>query len=271
MKVLICCPNWRHLGLECHRGLLQIAAAAVPHETDPGEGWGIGSVLWGGVNYEVDFIYTAQTNIPFAREFLVDAAIERKADVSVHVDSDTGFELEHVFGLVELLGTRCGTDEDGDPPIVCAASPVALRHPPHNVAAFPMPITNTHPADWWQAQPDVVPVAATGMGLVAFLMDVLVEDDEIQRPYFPVFDNRWPEARIVDDLPPWLTNPQAKMVGSDVAFTARLAQLWRVVIDNRPKERPVRHVVETSIAPFETTTLEGSVRHGGPGAGRKTV
>jgi hypothetical protein len=181
------------------------------------------------------------------------------------VDSDTGFELEHVFGLVELLGSRL---EDDDTDIVCAASPVALRHPPHNVAAFPLPVTNTMPADWWKAQPRIVPVAATGMGLVAFYNGVV---DELQRPLFPVFDNRWPDARIVEDLPPWLTNPQAKMVGSDVAFTSRLGQLWRVVIDNRPKERPVRHVVEVTVAPFETTTLEGGVRRGGPGAGRKTL
>lgn len=256
MKLLICCPNWRHLGLECHRGLLQVAAAMTP---DP-EGWGVGKLLWGGIEYELDFVYAVHTNIPFAREYLVDAALERHADLSVHVDADTGFELEHLMGLVELIGVK----DDDEEPITGAGAPIALRHPPHNIAAFPLPMTQTMPSDWWKLKAgQVVEVAASGMGLFAFDVGQVAM---INRPLFPVFDNRFgARACPVVDLPLWLTNETAKIVGSDVGFTARLADLGRVVIDCRPYESPVRHIVECTLAPFETTLIQG-----GPGAGKRT-
>lgn len=264
-RVFLGCPNWRHLGLECHRGLMSLAAALTPTP----EGWGIGEILYGGVRWTFRFGYAVHTNIPFAREHLVDEALDCDADSSVHVDADTGFTRDHVLELLECLGDpeRWGqTEEDL---VVCATKPIALRHPPHNIAAFPFPVTSTCPASWWGEHREVVPVAATGMGLTAFLNAPALE---LERPLFPVFDNRHGLRSVpIDDLPPWLLTAQAKTVGSDVGFTARLAEHGTVVVDNRPSAQPVGHVVEVTLAPFEVTDIGGHHRGGGPGAGRKTV
>lgn len=259
INVAIACPHWGQLNVECHAGMMQIAKALTPWPPGNPDGqFGIGRLDADGESYALAFLYAAHTNIPIARETLVEQALERDAHVSVHVDSDTGFDLEHVLELIELLrhhedAAEVSAYDEGEV-IVCAAKPICLRGHPHHIAAFPFPVTQTPPHEWWFEVENrkVVDVAATGMGLCAFRMDAL---EEIERPWFPLHHVRF-GAPPVSDMPLWLLHPQAALVGSDVAFTSRMAQVGRCVIDNRwPTTRPVRHIVPISLAPFEQTVL----------------